>query len=225
MMDLGASSDEVKALAERITEAVKASGGGSVVARLSGTPLRTLGKYMKGDAAPSTIALAKIASATHRSLDWFAGLSALSDASAPGSDPDIVAIPILDVRAAAGFGAENGDEVIKDYLPFPIEFLRSLGVNPDKVRALHAFGDSMEPTVPDGRLVLIDLADRDLSKPRVFVLRTPDGLRLKRVQRLVDGSLRLLSDNKDLYPPEHVAGPDINSIKVIGRAFWTERLL
>jgi phage repressor protein C with HTH and peptisase S24 domain len=224
-MDLSASSDEVRALAERITDAVKASGGASFVARAASIPLRTLGKYMKGDASPSALALSKIAGATSRTLDWFTASIAPFDAQKALSDDSVAHIPILDVRAAAGAGATNGDEQVLAYLPFPREFLRALGVKPDRVRALHAYGDSMEPTIPDGRLVLVDLGDRDISRPRVFVLRTPDGLRLKRVQRLVDGSIRLLSDNKELYPPEMIAGADINGIKVIGRAIWTERLL
>lgn len=216
-------------LARRIADAVKAAGGRTFVALRAEIPLSSLNKYASGIISPSAVALDKIAAATGKPVAWFTQDSEQHSSSGtlvPNEESDrVVHIPILDVRAAAGAGATDGDEQILAYLPFPREFLRTLGVKPEKVRALHAYGDSMEPTIPDGRLVLVDLGDRDISRPRVFVLRTPDGLRLKRVQRLMDGSLRLLSDNKDLYPAETVSGADIDAIKVIGRAIWTERLL
>lgn len=207
--------------------AVSRAGGIARLVRELNKPRATIDRWMNAQAAPSLLDIAELADVCGVSLEWLARGVERPDTETVNtySSPDVVEVPILDVRAAAGTGAVNDHEEIADHLPFPREFLKLLGVNPEKVRALHAYGDSMEPTIPDGRLVLVDLADRDVSRPRVFVLRTPDGLRLKRVQRLVDGSLRLLSDNKDLYPPELVSGTDINTIKVIGRAFWTERLL
>lgn len=223
---------ELLPFAERLTQAVSGAGGTRRISNVLGVSRATLDRWLNAQSEPSFRDVASLAEACAVSLNWLAGsqdslnvetkrLEDEPDRSLPG----VFQVPILDVRAAAGTGAINSDEVVVAHLPFPRSFLKALGVNPDKVRALHAYGDSMEPTVPDGRLVLVDLADRDISRPRVYVIRTPDGLRLKRIQRLLDGSLRLLSDNSELYPPETIAGADVESIKVLGRAFWTEKLL
>ena len=83
----------------------------------------------------------------------------------------------------------------------------------------------MEPTVPDGMLVLINTAVSDLQDGRIYAIRAPDGLRLKRIQRQIDGSVMLISDNRDKYLPETLSRDDAATIEVAGRAFWTERLL
>ncbi len=83
----------------------------------------------------------------------------------------------------------------------------------------------MEPTVPDGMLVLINTAARDLQDGRIYVIRTLDGLRLKRIQRQIDGSVMLISDNRDKYLPEILSREEAETIEVAGRAFWTEKLI
>lgn len=232
MLSLRASSDEIRDLADRISQAVRTAGGGASVSRASGTPARTLSKYMAGDAVPSAIALARIAQATDHPMDWFLGAGADVALSGHHEHADvqpnqarIVQIPILDVSAGAGAGIDNGDAEIVAHLPFPVGFLQKLWIKPEKVRAVRAHGDSMEPTIPNGMLVLINTAASDLQDGRIYALRAPDGLRLKRIQRQIDGSVTLISDNRDKYLPETLSPEEAMSVEVAGHAFWTERLI
>lgn len=223
--------DDGKLLAERIDAAVKEAGGPAQVSRLSETPARTLSKYMAGDATPSATALARIAEATQKPMDWFFDRSAMALSgvtSITGGQPyeaDIVRIPILDVTAGAGSGEENDSEEVVAQLPFPAGFLRRLRINPACVRAIRVRGDSMEPTIPDGVLVLVDERAKNLIDGRVYALRGPFGLRLKRLQRQTDGSVILISDNRELYHPEHLRADEAAQIDVVGRVFWTEKII
>lgn len=181
---------------------------------------------MHAQAEPSVSDIAKLAQICDVPIGWLAtGDSQPVSGIFPSASPDVVNIPILDVEAAAGAGAFNhGAEVLAE-LPFPAGFLRRLAIKPDTARAIRARGDSMEPTIPDGMLVLIDTSSREPIEGRIYAVRGPDGLRLKRIQRGVDGSVILISDNSTLYAPERIPEHEIDRVRIVGRAFWTEKLL
>jgi phage repressor protein C with HTH and peptisase S24 domain len=230
-MNLRASIDqEAKDLAKRIDAAVKESGGVAAVSRGSNTPQRTLSKYMAGDATPSAIALGRIAMAVARPVDWFIHgaeapeKTASLDVTAP-DQADTTQIVILDVVAGAGNGIDNIEAEVVGYLPFSREKLRLLGIKPEMVRAHELRGDSMEPTIMDRACVLVDITKRDLVDGRIYSLRAPEGLRVKRIQRQMDGSVLLISDNRDRYQPERLTADEAERISVLGRVFWADKLL
>jgi len=197
---------------------------------LSNVPESSLKKYMRGAIVPSALALRRIGEATDRSLDWLSGRVETESGtveSGPGGpdQDDFTRIPILDVTAGAGWAVENGEPSIVGYLPFPTVELRRLGVTPSRVRGIRSSGDSMLPTIADDKIVLINTAISDLKDGRIYALSVPDGLRLKRIQRQFDGAVLLISDNKELYEPDRVPPHEAASIRVIGHAFWTEKLI
>jgi phage repressor protein C with HTH and peptisase S24 domain len=214
-----------KLIAQRIAEAVRETGGPAVISRVSDTPMRTLSKYIAADATPSASALGRIARATQRSADWLLGLDNAKSGMAPSGQDSPVHIPILDLSAGAGNAIDNGEVEIIGQMPFPREVLQRLGIKPDRVRALRGRGISMEPTISDGALVLVNIAKERLVDGQVYALRAPDGLRIKRLQRQMDGGLLLISDNRDLFEPERLPPHEAEQISVLGRVFWTERLL
>ena len=114
--------------------------------------------------------------------------------------PDLEPLP---VEAAAGAGAEVPDE--------------SGVVNLDRCDLIVVTGDSMEPTLPDGSSILVDRSSTELREGRVFVLRTADGLVVKRVRRVGDG-WRLCSDNPAWEPVP--LGPEDT---VVGQVRWAGR--
>lgn len=217
---------EEEEIARRLTAVIEAAGKVATVSRRSGVPAKTIYNWMSGVNADKVLALAKICDACGMTIDGL--LEGREFAGTGESMPiqaDVFQVPVLDVVAAAGTGYENATEQVVDHLPFPRAFLHALGVPPEKVQAIRSRGDSMFPTIPSERLVLVNTGDRDISRTNIFALRTPDGLRLKRVHRAVDGSVTLISDNKEFYPPEKLSDADAAATKVIGRAFWTERLI
>ncbi len=215
-------------LAKNIDTAVKNAGGGAIVSRRSGIPLRTLGKWMSGDATPLATALRKLADATGRSPNWLMDYDpARSDLFFPSqmelAHNLIVEVPVLDIFASAGSGSINEEPSIVGHQAFPETFLQRLGVRPKYARLLYAFGDSMYPTILDRAAVMIDISFKRLMNEMIYVIVTPDGLRLKRVLCAMDGSVTLISDNKELYPPERISASEVEEINVVGRAFWTEK--
>lgn len=205
-------------IAKRLRELVQSRGGNKRVAADSGIPLSTLNTYLAGTEPKLTVA-AKLAEFFRVPM-----AALLSDAPAiqdHGSPGHSVMVPLRDVYVSSGPGTEAIDEAILRYLAFDPYFAEQWGIPTDRVEAVINRGDSNEPTIRDGAIVLIDRGDRKLREKAIFAFRTPDGVRLKRFQRLIDGSARLVSDNQALYAPEHISPVDLEQLRVVGRAFWT----
>jgi repressor LexA len=76
-------------------------------------------------------------------------------------------------------------------------------------------GDSMAPTLNDGDRVYVDPTELDLREGRVYVFEIPgNGHTIKRVRRLDDGELWLVSDNPKYRPWRP------SEMKVIGRVYY-----
>ncbi len=135
---------------------------------------------------------------------------------------DFAAIPKLAVEASAGPGALNGEPEVVGKLAFRRDWLRRIGVKPDRVMLITVTGHSMEPELAPGDLALIDQDRATWEHNRVFALVDLDGgVRIKRV--LLEGKLGLVlvSDNPAEHPPEARLGADANRVKPLGRVVWS----
>jgi len=200
----------------------------------------TLDKYLKGARFPPSDFLQKIAKSERVNLHWLLtgdGYPSTTRQSGPvalaeppedyrvtrrldTSEGTLALVPRYDVRAAAGAGAAVDNEEVIQLLAFREDWLRRLGASPGNVALLNAAGDSMEPTLRHGDLLLVDTAARELTKPNaIFVLRRESDLQVKRLRKAAGAKLELASDNRE-YKVEKVAADDI---EIIGRVLWFGR--
>jgi len=131
------------------------------------------------------------------------------------------------VRASAGGGAEGFGE---EYEHITIDrkliksFYREISeeeLQNKQIEAINVDGESMEPTLKNGSVVFVDREQTSICKDGIFVVSTPGGLFIKRLNRKVDGTIELISDNK-LYSPE-ILSP--NEVRILGRVIGeVERL-
>lgn len=128
-------------------------------------------------------------------------------------------VPLREATGSMGGGStETGDRTLT-YLSFRTEWIRSKG-NPEYMTVIRAFGDSMEPTIPDGSVVLIDEGRRQFVKNRIYYLRYNGQMYIKRlVER--EGHLCIASDND----PNVLLVSDADDFEIIGRCIWTAREL
>jgi len=102
---------------------------------------------------------------------------------------DGIVIPLLENAASAGYGEGlDEDDVPARYVQVP----RYLSKYPH-LASLPVKGDSMEPTLHDGDLVVCDGGGWD--GDGIYVLKTYDTAYVKRVQLSTDG-YKVISDNK-----------------------------
>lgn len=132
-------------------------------------------------------------------------------------------IPRYKIKGAAGTGHENDDHVSIDGThAFRYDWLKKKGVNSAHLAVIEVTGDSMSPELKDGDVVLLDLADKDLRDGEIYAIQTQNGTRIKRVVKLLDGRIRLSSDNPDKtrFPDEDFGEETVGLLTIIGRKIW-----
>ncbi len=148
-------------------------------------------------------------------------------------DPDekFDLVPQLDMSAACGDGKFAEHVVVKGGLAFKKSFMRQFGISEATGRVIYADGSSMEPTIGNGRVVLVNLSDTAPQDGRVFLICDQDGaLILKRLVREYDPTIQLTvwktrSDNPDKRQfPDKILPMD-SRVKIVGRAIWHDGLL
>ncbi|MEG9884146.1 MAG: S24 family peptidase [Hyphomicrobiales bacterium] len=142
---------------------------------------------------------------------------AAKDPHEVATHPDFVAIPRYDVEAAAGSGGAFVDqELTTGYYAFSRVWLRRRGLIIGKLSVISISGDSMEPDLHKGDLVLIDHAQTRPRDGLIYIVRYSDGLYAKRVQMLLGSQVDLVSSNS-LYKPISVKLDEAADFAVIGR--------
>lgn len=147
------------------------------------------------------------------------------------TEEEFAFVPQLDLAAACGEGRFQDHVVVKGGLAFKRSSLRDFGVPEDAARIIYAAGGSMLPTIQDGRVVLINTADKTPLDGKVYLICMPDGgLVLKRLIRdyhpAVGGQAWIMrSDNPDkIAHPDKVLPPDDRTM-IAGRAVWNDNRL
>lgn len=131
-------------------------------------------------------------------------------------------VQVYDVQASAGYGSLVDYEASAYGLAFPPEYLRRLtSSNPKHLSIISVKGESMEPTLLDDDIVLLDTSKTNLSFDGLFVLRFGDALHIKRVGRSAKRDhVTIISDNRTLYPPLEAA---LSEVDAIGKVLWYGR--
>ena len=134
----------------------------------------------------------------------------------PGTRP----VAVHRLQAAAGGGALDLDETVRSYAYFRHEWLSRHGLVANRCRIIGVMGESMEPTLPVGCVILLDHNRRHRREGRIFVVRTADGLVIKRAGKGSDGRWQLVSDH-----PRWPDAPWPDDATITGEVKWMAREL
>ncbi|RYF35785.1 MAG: helix-turn-helix transcriptional regulator, partial [Comamonadaceae bacterium] len=80
-------------------------------------------------------------------------------------------------------------------------------------------GHSMEPTIPDGAVILVNRANKEPRDRMVFALRVGDELFVKRLVN-VKGEWLARSDNEDREQYPDLPLSSYQDVEILGRALW-----
>jgi phage repressor protein C with HTH and peptisase S24 domain len=131
-------------------------------------------------------------------------------------------IPFYEVSASAGNGTLVENEELAHNISFRAEWLRKdLGVNPNDVFVMLTKGDSMDPTIKEDALIMVD-KNTQKHINGIYVLRFNGELLVKRLQFTMSNTIKVISDNKaydtEEINPEQLTGTDL---EIIGRVVWS----
>ena len=141
----------------------------------------------------------------------------------PPSEKDYALIPQYKVRGSCGDGYLNDHVEVTEGLVFKRDWLTKMKVKPENLHVIYAEGDSMEPYVFEGDVVLFDSSEIEPKDRQAYVIRRPDGgISIKRLIQQMSGGWLIRSDNADKakYPDEQVSPEALHDIPVLGKVIW-----
>lgn len=191
---------------------------------LTGIAKSTIGNYERGDRVPDADMIVRYCAASGASADWLlngAGeMLRKADDRLPATSSSFAYLPFYeDVEAAAGAGAAVISDAAHSVIGFARDLLRDSGASPQNCTVIRARGDSMQPTIPDGALLVVDHSQREIVNGYITVIGIADDLLVKRVRRRMDGMIDLISDNP-AYAPETLGPAALQQLRVIGRVVY-----
>ncbi|WP_110972172.1 XRE family transcriptional regulator [Pseudomonas huaxiensis] len=209
-----------KALGERIRTCAGIAGSGEELSRRTGIPRSTLESYLNGESEPKVSRLLSIAHAVEADIEWLVtGQARQVAADTPAEDEVYAYIPLYDACISQGHGAWTEGARVLTKLAFTRYSLRKKGLAPEMLAAVRVDGDSNEPILGDGDTVMVDLSRNVLQGEAFYVIRLDDLLYAKRLQRLFDGGVKIISANP-AYDPMIVPPDRLNTLHIIGRVVW-----
>ena len=127
-----------------------------------------------------------------------------------------VSIPCFDIEASAGNGSTFDLEHIIDEVMFSRVWMHAQGLFQKDLVCIQVKGDSMAGLLEDGDTVLVNTARKH--GDGVFVIRIGEQVRIKRLQWLSDGHVKLISENpayeNELIDPKQLG----DTFQVLGAA-------
>ena len=139
------------------------------------------------------------------------------------SEKDYALIPQFKARASCGDGYLNDHVEVTEGLVFKRDWLRRMNSKPENLYVIYAHGDSMEPYIFEGDVVLFDTSQTEPKDKQVYVIRRPDGgTSIKRLIQQLSGTWLIRSDSPDKAenPDEPVSDTSIHSMPILGRVIW-----
>ena len=157
------------------------------------------------------------------SLEWLATGKGPMRPDAPATTGDFVLVPLYEQRAAAGHGAAASDEQPNGFFSFRRDWVRAtLGGDPSRLAILPATGDSMEPLIHEGDLLLVDLSVTVPAGDGIYVLERDGDLLVKKVHPLLSGALIIDSLNQAYAVEAWSPGVD-HRLRFVGRVRMISR--
>lgn len=139
--------------------------------------------------------------------------------------PATTRLPYYDLRAAAGAGQinEHGMEEVAAF-EVPTNWLRNdLGIDPNKALVMKVVGDSMEPHIRSGEMVIVDRAATAVKTDGIYVFEHGGVTQVKRLQCIHGEGVQVISENSK-YRSYLLPESRLSELHLVGRVAFFGRL-
>jgi phage repressor protein C with HTH and peptisase S24 domain len=195
-----------------------------------------LARFERGDAVPNADVLARYYDVLGIDLNWLttgqgsmfgedkmeSSIAKPSDAAASSNHR---AIPHFDIRAAAGDGSAEMVVDASSYVVFDHTWFQRYVPPRAVLGVLEVEGDSMVPTLMSGDMVVVNMEERAireaLKQGGIFVFSVRGDFRIKRLQPMINGDLRMISDNPRYETETLDADMVAENLQIQGHLIWS----
>lgn len=206
----------VNSMSERVRErASQERVSQSALADAAGLKRSSMTYYWRGERAYPLEAIPRIAAKLSTSVNW------LITGHVEHVDDDTVGVQEIDLAYGLG-GTFSTDMVEVQTHKFPKAWIENITSTPPSMLTFaRGRGDSMQPTVQDGDMVLIDRSQRTVREwDAIWAMTVGEMAMIKRV-RVRGEVVYILSDNERV-PTEEVHHEEVN---VVGRVIFIGRMI
>lgn len=206
-------------IGRQIAKAREAAGmNQSELARALNVKPQAVQKWESGG-APRHSRLPDVANALRVSVSFLMG-----DESGDGlhsARSESLQVQMLANDASMGGGADlQTEDVLMGFITLTPQFVHEhiRPSSPGALRFIHAYGDSMAPTLNSGDVLLVDTGVQEVKIDGIYVLAAHGRLFVKRVRQRLDGKYEISSDNPTVKTADVLNGG--SGVQVVGRVLW-----
>jgi phage repressor protein C with HTH and peptisase S24 domain len=191
--------------------------------------LPTMNHYESGKRSPNSELLSQIAKILECDPGWLlTGEGQIEKKETHTNEPmssstlnDFVLVPRYNIEASGGKGSVIHSEQIVDHLAFKASWVsKELGADPNNLLLIHTIGDSMEPTLRSGDLLLVDRNKARMKGDGIYLINFDDGLMVKRLEWMMDGTVVIRGDNTSVSREQKLTAIEMEKLHLLGRVVW-----
>ncbi len=222
----------IKNLNKRLILARKSKGfRQNELARILKVSLPTMNHYESGKRSPNSDLLSTIATVLECDPGWLLTgegnaekketFTKESSSSTSGTLDGFVLVPRYNIETSAGGGSNIHSEQIVDHLAFKADWVsKELGADPKNLLLIHSIGDSMEPTLRSGDLLLVDRSKARMKGDGIYLINFDEGLMVKRLEWMMDGTVVIRGDNTNVSREQKLTAVEMEKLHLLGRVVW-----
>lgn len=133
---------------------------------------------------------------------------------------EVTLVPLVSASLSAGGGSLDAGAEVLDHFAFSQGWLSGRG-NPDQMVLMKVHGDSMEPAICHGDMVLIDQGKTRIYGHAMYAVGVNEEIYIKQVETLPGNRMLLRSQNERYEPIEvDLRGDMAESVRIIGKVIW-----
>lgn len=189
-------------------------------AEIAGVSKRTLIDWEKDASSPNAVHLSALSKAGVDVQYIITGEKITGEIKSHFND-GIDGFSLIPVHEEVEISAGHGSVLCasnqpSNFMAFRNDWIRSRGFFVKDLKVFITRGDSMSPTIEDKEPILVNTGEKDPQDGHIYVIRSGEITWVKRIQRQIDGSLLLISDNK-LYPAMSIKLDESMDVDIIGK--------
>jgi len=206
----------------RLKTAIKLLGGVAKTARIAVVAESTVRSWRDGNSEPQRPYLIPIAKEAGISIAWLVsgeGPMRIEGLVQPGiADSQRVYAPIPRLTRQVD-GREEPVESEIASVSFDRKWLEDKGLSPTDLLYTRMQDDSMQPSISEGALVVVDSSTDKIKGDGLYALMHSGEIAVKRLQIEFGGGIWIRSDNS-AYKEQYVKAEKCDALYIIGRVIW-----